>query len=77
MNNIKYTIVENPTPLDAPYSIAYGIAAYSTTSPETIITYISDITSDKNSLEDLVNLFNKKKLSIIHLNDVIEDFLCN
>ena len=36
---------------------------------------ISDITTDREALEDLVNRCNLGELDVIHLYDVVEDFL--
>ena len=70
MNNVKYSIVENSN------SFTFGIAACDTSSPQNVIAYINDITCDRLSLERLVDLCNRENLSLIHLNDVIDDFLC-
>ena len=76
MNNIKYSIVESIFSSGTSSNITYGIAAHNTTHPETVIACISDIASDKKSIECLVDLCNREKLSLIHLNDIVEDFLC-
>lgn len=70
MNNVKYSIVENSD------SFTFGIAAYDTSSPKNVIAHINDITCDKPSLEQLIDLCNRENLSLIHLNDIIDDFLC-
>ena len=41
---------------------------------ETILS-IPDISADKEKLEKLISTMNKYNLSVIHLHDVIEDFL--
>ena len=76
MNNIKYFIVESNLSSNEIPLITYGIAAYDPVSPLTVVARISDITSDKKRLEILVDLCNREKLSLVHLNDVVEDFLC-
>ena len=50
----------------------YGIA-YKTDKGE--ITVIEDITSDKKSIERLVNVFNRESLDPIHLDQAVEDYL--
>ena len=39
------------------------------------IYFILDISTEKKPLENLISLCNKLRLDIIHLNDVVEDFL--
>ena len=50
----------------------YGIA-YKTDKGET--TVIEDITSDKKSIERLVNVFNSESLDPVHLDQAVEDYL--
>lgn len=50
----------------------YGIAAY--VSGE-FIRAVRDISTDKSAVSELVRLFNKEELSILHLDIAIEDFL--
>ena len=57
---------------------AYGIVVYYDFDEENtavIVDSIRDITSDKESLEELVRLFNKFELSLLHFHDAVEDFL--
>lgn len=37
---------------------------------------VKDISTDKESINHLVNDLNSCKVELIHLDDVIEDFLC-
>ena len=76
MSNIKYSISESIVSYDGFTQVTYGISVQETSSPGLPIVCIHDITSNKSSLEQLVNLCNRKNLSLIHLNDIIEDFLC-
>ena len=76
MNNIKYSVIESRASLVLPFQITYGISAHDTSPKNTVIAYIGDITSDKKSLEHLVVLCNREKLSLIHLKDIVEDFIC-
>jgi len=57
---------------------AYGIAAYAESDSDgsaTIITSVHDICSDKGMIGALVQKCNYLKLSTIHLQEIIEDFL--
>lgn len=56
---------------------SYGIAVYEDRKKqgETVVRSINDITSDKRSLESFVDLCNKEKLSEIHLEEAVQDFL--
>lgn len=53
---------------------SYGIDAIDEIS-DIPIRSISDISLEKEPLEKLIFLCNKLHLNIIHLNDVVEDFL--
>ena len=76
MSSIKYSVCESVISCDGGARVAYGISAEDTSSRDLSIVCIQDITSDKSSLERLVDLCNRKNLSLIHLRDVVEDFLC-
>ena len=75
---VTYGITEEKYTLGQQTRISYGIAAYS--NPETdgtgaVIASIHDISEDKEKLSKLVQTCNCLKLSVVHLRDVIEDFL--
>lgn len=78
MNNVTYGVVEEHHNLNGHKRISYGIAVYADADIDgtvTVIATVNDITSDKQKLEELVQKCNCLELSLIHLNDVIEDFL--
>ena len=75
MNNIKYTVVEGFASAETNFAVTYGITAYDMSS-DRVIAHIGDITCDKARLERLVELCNRWELSLTHLTDVVEDFLC-
>lgn len=78
MKNITYGIIDEVYSVEADSRVAYGIAAYVNAdgnSTATIVASVHDITTDRNSLEDLVLKCNRLELSLIHMNDAIEDFL--
>ena len=73
-------------PAEEKYSIgnktrtSYGIVAYADADNNdtvTIIASIHDITSDKSKLIKLIELCNSENLSLIHLEDIIEDCMFN
>ena len=72
--NITYGIVEEIYSMGITSRTSYGIAAYEDAGEDsiaTIVEFIPDIISDKQSLSELVLLCNRLKLSLIHLNDVL------
>ena len=78
MTKITYGIVETHEPADGNTYPSYGIAAYAQAelnASATVIASINNITTDRKRLMELVQLCNLQKLSLIHLNDVVEDFL--
>lgn len=75
---IIYDIIEEIYVLEDYRRYSYGIAAYDhsiTESTAYIIAAIRDISPNKAEIAKLVELCNRLKLSPIHLNDVVEDFL--
>lgn len=54
--------------------IAYGISVCSETKE---IKTISDISDDKVAVEKLIRDFNNYELDICHLEQAVEDFLCD
>jgi len=50
----------------------YGIEAYESGE---VIRKVGDSSTDKSAVSELVRLFNKEELSILHLDIAIEDFL--
>lgn len=54
--------------------VGYGIAA--TDAQGNTLKTVHDITCDRGALEALVDQCNRYELSLCHLDDVIEDFLC-
>ena len=78
--SITYGITEEIYSLGTESRRAYGIAAYADSEEDgtaTIVSSVRDITDDKQALMNLVSLCNRLELSIIHLNDVVEDFLAD
>jgi hypothetical protein len=53
---------------------SYGIDAFDDSSSNPIHS-ILDISTEKDSLENLICLCNESQLDIVHLDDVVEDFL--
>lgn len=78
MTELHYGIVGEEYFSNGNTRISYGIAAYVGNEPDdiaTVIATVNDISSDKQKLAELVGNCNEMGLSILHLNDVIEDFL--
>lgn len=78
--NITYGVTEETYSLSGNIRKAYGIAAYSNAPCDgtaTVLASVNDISSERDKLEELVQICNHAELSLIHLNDVIEDFLAN
>lgn len=71
---VTYEVEEEVYGLGNCSRISWGITAY-TDADKNQIAVIHDITSDRQALEELVEKCNRKHLSPIHLNDIVEDFL--
>jgi hypothetical protein len=78
MTSITYGISTEKYESNKECRISYGIVVYSEIDKDgtaTIIASIRDISSDKKAVEELVQKCNLLKLSLLHLSDVVEDFL--
>ena len=70
---IRYKIIEEKCTLENNTYVGYGVSAVSVES-DVICTY-HDVSTNKEELECLVEKCNKVGLSLVHLGDVIDDFL--
>ena len=73
---VTYEVTEEVYNLGKQERISCGIAAY--TNNEGIVSQkvaFHDITSDRQALAGLVEKCNRLQLSLVHLNDIVEDFL--
>ena len=80
MKSITYAVSEERYTAEGETRISYGIVAYANAMQDgskTIVASVHDVTSDKARLLMLVNDCNRLRLSTVHLNDVVEDFLIN
>ena len=76
MINCKYIVVRNEYICGENTCISYGIAAIEICDGViSVLKSVSDISSDFSTVENLVNLCNVKELDLIHIEDVINDFL--
>ena len=78
MINVTYGIIEERYSLGNDSRVSYGIAAYAdaeTDGTATIVSSVHDITPDIEKLSEFVRTCNRLKLSTVHLNDVVEDFI--
>lgn len=81
MSGITYALVEEKY-LGENYEnrISYGIVACSNVETDgisTIVASVRDVTNDRRSICALIKRCNDLNLSVIHLNDVVEDFLAS
>lgn len=79
-STVTYGITEEIYSLGTDSRTAYGIVAYADAGEDgttTVFGSVHDITSDRENLKALVDTCNRLKLSTVHLQDVIEDFLAD
>lgn len=74
MSKITYKLTEQTRCFHGDDRVVYGIGAFF---EATELLSIQDITTDRARLAVLVQKCNSSELSLIHLHDVIEDFLTN
>ena len=78
MITITYGVSKEIYEWEEKQRIAYGIVVYADIEKDgtaTIIESIRDISSDRKAIEELVEKCNRLQLSLIHLGDVVDDFL--
>lgn len=78
MTGIRYSTIEETLVHGGEARISYGIAAYSDTETDGTavrIAVVRDICSSRQRIADLVRLCNGCQLSVIHLPEIVEDFL--
>ena len=78
MMNVTYGMTEERYFHGAESRVSYGIVAYADAKEDgsaTIVAAVHDVTADRQALSELVALCNRLELSLLHLDDVIEDFL--
>ena len=74
-NSVKYEVIGEHLSTDGREGVTYGIRAYQEGDASLPLAEIRDITLDSQELLSFVELCNSLGLSLIHLTDVIEDFL--
>lgn len=77
MIDATYGVIEEKYTVGNHSRISYGIAAYADiehNGTAIVVASVNDITSDRERITQLVDDCNRLNLSLIHLNDVVEDF---
>ena len=74
--NYKYVLTETTYYNCEHTRTSYGIAVISTLDNISVLCEMTDITDERDKLQKLVELCNKKQLDIDHLQNVVDDFLC-
>ena len=75
---VTYGLSEEILTLGHEHRISYGIVVYAHANAEgtaTIIASARDLSPTKQKVENLVYMCNRMKLSPIHFDDIIDDFL--
>ncbi len=75
---VTYGLSEEILTLGHEHRISYGIVVYAHANAEgtaTIIASARDLSPTKQKVENLVCMCNQMKLSPIHFDDIIDDFL--
>ena len=78
MSELHYGIVEEKYSLNGNTRVAYGVAVYAGKESDdiaTVIAAVNDVSCDREKLIGFIKNCNEMKLSLIHLNDAVEDFL--
>ncbi len=76
--SITYGLTEETYSFGEDSRKSYGIAAYSDAEDDetaAVVLSIHGITSDKEKLSALIDTCNRLELSILHLSDIVEDFI--
>ena len=71
----KYALMENTLVCGKDSRVAYGIAYVQIADGIVVVLKsVSDVSTDRHSLERLIYLCNELNLDPIHLNDILEDY---
>ncbi len=70
---MKYVMFPHLTKIEEKTVKTYGIVGFEKLFYGKIV---KDITNDRNAIKHLVKDLNNYQVELIHLDDVIEDFLC-
>ncbi len=77
---VTYGIIEEVYTLNEDRRLSYGLAAYADADQNgtsAVVASVHGITSDKERLLEQIEQYNLSGLSLIHLDDVIADFLAD
>ena len=74
--NYKYVLTETTYYNGEHTRTSYGITVISTLDNISVLCEMTDITDERDKLQKLVELCNKKQLDIDHLPNVVDNFLC-
>ena len=75
---VTYGIIEEVYTFKGERRVSYWVAAYADadqSGTSAVIASIHDITSDRESLSERIQQFNRSALSVLHLDDAITDLL--
>lgn len=78
MRCVTFGVIEEIHCINGDMRRSYGIAAYADTALDgtaTIVASVHDVACDRQRLAAFVSQCNLLGLSLMHLNDVVEDFL--
>ena len=78
MSNITYGVSKEIYSYKGITREAYGLVAYADDEIDgtvTIVASANDLSCDEIKLQELANKCNEGKLELVHLNDIVEDFL--
>ena len=77
---VTYGVIEEIYTLNEDRRLSYGLAAYADADQNgtsAVVASVHGITSDKERLLEQIEQYNLSRLSLIHLDDVIADFLAD
>lgn len=73
---VKYIMTKNTYSDNETERVGYGIAAVKKErGNQTVVQVYNDMSAEYEKVKGLVRLCNKGRLSLIHLPDVVEDFI--
>ena len=78
MSNITYGVSKEIYSYKGAIREAYGLVAYDNAEYDgtlTIVAAANDLSCDETKLQELANKCNEGNLSLVHFNDIVNDFL--
>ena len=74
--SVRCELIKHHMKLDDKDIDEYGIRFYDTSDRDATVRIVNDICPNRTSIDEFIILVNNCDISVIHIGDIIEDYLC-